>query len=692
MLLLRAIVLDLLVCFHVVGAAVLFKRLFPRESTWLALILPTLGVMCVCNFVEHFIALSSLGWLLPVTLGLFFFALASPGSWSGYGIKLSPLSWDELRLPLILFLVVFQWAFFLKCLYPEITNNTEGVADMARVLDFSLGDKLPPTDSWCPPYDHGGYYTFQHYGASLLKRLFSLDVGTGYNMGYTLLNTLTLVVGAGAAYAMGGRRAWVAVGVLLVLLANFPGSFLFVFLHNPIHPDTRLSIDIGDDWDNPARNNFFAWIFEPLRKQYPDPPYNPPVLRLFTPAFNTYFPEFHANLGGHFMTLTTILAANEANRKEPSNWGWILLLTLPLLTILTATWFFIVVTVFCGGCFLSLLLAGRRPESWTFTLIGVGFANMLIWPSVNTLLAGSYPVPFHWTAWRDYTPFWEFVIQWWPVLLPWFLLLFAWPWLSGLARGIHLLVPPLLLFIDAATFSDRGLTVEKMWGAVYGASLVTFLPLIFIQRNWVCRLVTVFYIFISVLFFMSWAKTDIYDPDIYTTIALHLKGDTVLQNNPQKKRMLQVLKRLHAQTVLAGRSAWSYSQAPSMVGFSENRCYIAWFAQEYQCGHGGEAEYRDQMSNEFYDGKMADPLPFLRSNDIAAILIYPEDDVKQCIPDAILQKLKTQLASDYYYIDCKMGAPNNAGVFLRLPGAVALPISAPPVVVPLPAPMPIPVK
>jgi hypothetical protein len=55
MLLLRAALLELLVCYHVIGAAVLFRRLFPRESPWLAFVVPTLLVMCVCNFVEHFI-------------------------------------------------------------------------------------------------------------------------------------------------------------------------------------------------------------------------------------------------------------------------------------------------------------------------------------------------------------------------------------------------------------------------------------------------------------------------------------------------------------------------------------------------------------------------------------------------------------------------------------------------------------
>src|ERR1700722_15199562 len=140
MLLLRAGLLELLVCFHVMGGAVLFRRLFPRESPWLAFILPILIVMTTLNFIEHFIAFPSLSWLLPITLVGLCVAMIRPG-----------YSWDGLRLPSILFVVVFTWALFLKCLNPDITCNTEGVADMARVLYFCLGSKLPVIDSWCPP-------------------------------------------------------------------------------------------------------------------------------------------------------------------------------------------------------------------------------------------------------------------------------------------------------------------------------------------------------------------------------------------------------------------------------------------------------------------------------------------------------------------------------------------------------------
>jgi len=654
MLLLRAVLLEILVCFHVVGAAVLFRRLFPRESPWLAFILPTLFVMSLFNFIEHFIALPNLGWLLPFTLGGLLWAMIRPG-----------YSWNELRLPTILFLAVFTWALFLKCLNPEITCNTEGVADMARIVDFCLGGTLPAVDSWCPPYDHGTYYAFQHYGASLLKRLFSLDIGTGYNMGYNLLNTATMLVGAGAAYLISGRKTWVCVLTLLVLLADFTGSAVILFIIDTLHPtkglydvfDSRLCIDIGDGWNDPNRHNPFGWIFH----------VPPQGLRLFTPAFNIYFPEFHANLGGHFMTLASLLAANEAYREERSNWPWVCLIVFPLMTLIMATWYVIVVAVLCVGCFAAAWMAGRRPENWRFVYSGAAVGSGLIWPSVNSLIAGTYQVAaFHWTPWVEYTAPWEFIIQWWPIIVPWLALLFVWRRLSLLARWVHAALPLLLIYIEVASFGDRTWTVEKMWGAVYGAGLVTFLPLVFIQRNVAFRVVTFTYLLISVIFIATWAKIEV-DQVNWDYVAFRLRGDTVFQNDPQKRRLLQELETLHGATVLNGKSEWSYNQSPSLVGFSENRCYIAWFWQEVQCGHGGVADYRDQQSNAFYAGTMSRPLDFLRLNNIAAVVIYPDDN----IPDNIVQQLQSQIGSDYYYVDCKGDGPNNAGVFMRIGGVAA---------------------
>jgi hypothetical protein len=671
MLLLRAVLLELLVCYHVLGGAVLFRRLFPRESPWLAFLVPTIMVMFVFNFIEHFIALPELGWLLPFTAAGLGWVMLRPGplfarasngrsdaaSWAGSDLA---AALKDLFLPGAIFLVTFTWVFFIRCLNPSITCNTEGVADMARVLDFCLGSKLPAVDTWCPPYDHGGYYTFQHYGASLLKRLFTLDIGTGYNMGFTLLNTFVMMAGAGAAYYISGRRVWVCLGTLLVLLANYKGASVLLLLYYTLHHvpnvadffDPRLANDIGDGWNDPNRPNPFRWIFK----------VPPPTLRMFPPAYDIYFPEFHANIGGDFMTLASVLMGAATFKAERSNWPWICLLVFPVMTIITATWFIIVVGVLCAGFLGAALLAGHRPQSWRFVGAGAGIALLLIWPSVNTLVSGTYPVDVHFTPWVEYTNPYEFLIQWWPIIIPWLCLFFVWGRLNLLARWMLFAVPVLLIFFEVVTIADRGLTIEKNWGAIYGAGLVVFLPLVFVERDTVFRLLTVLFLFVSTVFFAAYfmiSYDDSWGPDV-----LHLRGDITMQIDPQKRRIEQVLKRFRGVTVIAGKSVYSYNEAPSVVGFSENMCYIAWFMQEDQCGHGGEAQFRDKQVNDFFAGVMPDPLGFLRSNTITAVVVWPEDN----IPNDVLLKLTEELSSDYFYIDCKgtdPGMPDNAGVFVR---------------------------
>jgi hypothetical protein len=88
---------------------------------------------------------------------------------------------------------------------------------------------------------------------------------------------------------------------------------------------------------------------------------------------------------------------------------------------------------------------------------------------------------------------------------------------------------------------------------------------------------------------------------------------------------------------------------------------------------------------DFYDGKCANPLLFLRTHDIAAVVISPEDQVSTDVVDT----LKKKLSPYYEYIDCrddddsnpgkKLG--DNAGVFFFHPEMMKWPleiISPPP--------------
>jgi Uncharacterized membrane protein (DUF2298) len=642
--LLRAAFLDFLVCFYLIGGAVLFRRIFPRESPWLGFFIPTLVVMFTLNFIEHFVALPELNWLLPITLGGLFWCMIRPG-----------VSWDGLRLPAVLFVIAFTFCLIIRGLHPEIPCWTEGLANLNRMLDFCLGDTVPPTDSWLPPYDHGGYYTFQHYGASIMKRLFNLDIGTGYNLGYTFLNAWICLMAAGAAFALTEKK-WVAAAVMLVVIANYTGGAVIMMLFNHTGVNFQLSYDLHHGWADEHNN--------PMWKLLAADPYQQRT-RLFTPGNNIYNPEFHANMGGNLVVLLSLFAGAEVMKKEsPSNWPWVLLVVLPVMILITLGWIFPVVAFLCVGTLTLAFVTSRRPKNGSWVAVVSVVAIALIWPSVDRIMVGSYSEPIHWTTKEEHTYIWLFVEQWWPVYLPWFSLCFVWFRLSLMARWWHIAVPVLLLIFEFFTVGDRSHCVEKLWSALFCAGLVGFVSLAFMQKAWPFRILTVFMLACAMGVLWNWWLEAQKGVD-WGTNFFRLEGDGILYYDSQKKRLLQVARQLHNETILSGRPSWGYSQAPAVALFSENKSYVGWGLHEQEAGNGDEPDHRAQQSNDFYDGKMSNPLPFLAANNIAAVLIWPDE----AISDDILAKLKTQLSPAYYYVDCKEDEEHNAGLFLRLPAA-----------------------
>jgi hypothetical protein len=228
------------------------------------------------------------------------------------------------------------------------------------------------------------------------------------------------------------------------------------------------------------------------------------------------------------------------------------------------------------------------------------------------------------------------------------------------SRWIHAALPILYIGAEFVTFGDRKLTTEKMWAGIYGVGLVTILPLVFMRKGISFRLLTIFLLFNSVICIRA-ALAEYY-PDPFTASNLfQLQGDSWVQGDAQKKRLLEVMTRLHAVTFLPGKSYWNYSQAAAVVSFSGNKCFVAYTYNEFHYGRGGEADYRSKLNNQFYDGEIADPLSFLSGDNISAVLIWPED----AISDQLLQKFKEQLKSEFFYVDCKMDGQNSAGIFMR---------------------------
>ena len=649
----RDFLLWLIMSLHVVGGAVLFRRYFPRESPWFGFLLPALALPLLLNFIEHFVALPSLLWLLPFT----FLALLFVFFHSGY-------SWEGLRLPTLVFLGAFAFTFGVRCCNPDITTGSDGLTDLSVVLNYCHGEKIPPTDNWLPTMDYRWYYSFQHYAASVVKRLFNVDGGTAVNASHALLSALTAFVGAAAAYRLSGGRAWIALATVFMIEAAFTGSSAYLYLTEKgcgewLPNNLSGGFPLRDD-----QNPLWHLLGYDTGHFYAVPGENAPFRReLQVSGFWAWRDEYHANSAGHFFTLFSVFSIIELLRRERANFPWICAILIPFLVVMSTMWLVVIDGAYCLSGLVLALMVGRRPGNWQLVVYAVGISLIALWPAFSELTSGPTAATLDWNPPELRTPFWEFIVQFWPVILLWLTLCFSWKQMPVAARWLHVVVPLALIFIELFNLEDdRYNTYEKMWGPVYSVGLICFFPLVVINRKWLGRSLAVVILFCA-LVSISWRTYNLMVWSPWGKGAFNLQGDGYLLSDRQKARMLQVLSQLRDATLLAGHCSFNFYECPALAVFSGNRCYIAWYYSEEHFGHGGESYVRTNLNNDFYDGKMSDPLGFLVSNNIAGVIIWPGDN----IPDSTLATLKSQLAPTYQYEDCKRNGIPNAGVFLKRP-------------------------
>ncbi len=657
MLLLRALLLWALVSVHIAGGAVLFRRIFPRDSTWFGFIVPALAFCLGLNFLEHFVAVPSLLGLLPFTTLGSLLLLARPGfDWRDWRRSLREddaagrvAAWRDLRLPGGIFLGSFAFAFFIRCLQPSVLASSDGLSDLNLIANFLHGETLPPTDGWMPPFKLEHYYTFQHYAASVLIRLFGVDLGTGDNLAHAILMGFVCFAAGAVGWRISGRR-WVAILMPALILAAATGSSAYLLL-TETDPSPWVMTNLTGGLDHPDHNPIWRLLATaPFRER----------LELQVPGLWTWREEYHPNAGGHFLTLCAVWMLADLLRRGRQDWPWIGAALVPFFAIVTSTWALPLTGLLCGVGLITAWRSGLRPANGFFTGGAIALGLVALWPVLMPIFTAPNSPPMMWNhrEWR--TPLYEFLIQWWPVIIPWLALFPGWFKLPPAVRIVHAVVPLMLIGIEFINIEDgRYNTIEKMWGYTFGAGFVAFFAAVAARRGIASRLVTGLVVLSSTIAMWGWLHNTFKSLDAKDV--WHLEGDGILRLNPQRARLLQSLAQLHGATILTGTVIWDYNDSPALAVFSGNRAYIAWTWSEFHYGHGGESDFRANQVNDFYAGKTADPLPFLEGHDIAAVVIWPDDN----IPDDLLTKLKQQLASRYAYVDARGDGPNNAGVFLR---------------------------
>jgi len=164
--------------------------------------------------------------------------------------------------------------------------------------------------------------------------------------------------------------------------------------------------------------------------------------------------------------------------------------------------------------------------------------------------------------------------------------------------------------------------------------------------------------FVSLTYFVRDTMSSSWD-----NCAFQLDGSKYIRVDDQKRNILQRLNQTKHLVYLSGKCEFCYNEAPALAVFTNNKSYIAWSWFESLTDYMSEADYREKLDNDFYSGAMTNRLQFLHDNNIAGVLIWPDDN----IPDDFLANLRKEIEPTYEYIDCKGTGSKNAGVFLQRP-------------------------
>ena len=642
-LILRACLLFGLVSLHVVGGAVLFRRFFPRESPWLGFIVPMLAVVTILSFIEHLVAIPSLRWALPMTCLGSIWAL------------LGPVNWRVFRLPTGIFLGAFAFTLLLRALRPDISVVRDGILDLHLIANYCMGGTLPATSTWLPPVQLTGYYAFQHYGASVLIRLLGIDIGTGFNVASALVSAEVLFLCGAIAWRLSRQRAWVSILTVILTACAATGStaYLYFYIQN-MEPENTANL--FDRMEDPALHvPLFKWLV-------PVPIYD--RRELFVPGRWAWVGVFHSTSAGQMLTLLSSYSLIEIFQRRRTDWSWIVLLSAPLLMLVTASWGVPLLAFFAMAGVVWAWAIHRRPRNLQITGIGIGAVATCLTPMLLYFLAAPFPAQ-GWVRPEQHTQVLEFLVQWWPVFLPWVAFFFFWPRLHPAVRIVHALLPICFFLVESYTFGARFDMTGKSWGFLYAPAWAMFLPVLMVRRGWVCGPILTLIVINSALSLLFW--TSFYNRVIWPEDQWQLAGWGAIRTDHKKLKIIRALQPLQHQTILTGKSNWEGCNSPMLANLTGNSEFVTW---AYDCDvdvyrdTGIEAGKREKIINAIYDGKSDDPLPYLRKNHIAALVVWPDDN----LPDASLARMKEQLAPDYDYtdfLDNDTPDPPNAGIFLR---------------------------
>ena len=640
------IVLNL-VALALLGASATGHYAFARVTT------PVAAALALF-FCEHFVGLGRLVGLWPVT------TIAS--AWVVWRRR------DLLRAHWRVeaaFFAAFTWAFAWRFTSPSIVESSEKISDLAIIATYLPGGRLPATDAWFPPYPFDIYYSFQHYAAALLGRLFALSPGLTYNLAFCFLIALALTAAAAGVY----RICRSVPGTALVMAAFALGGTGATI---PVHfmvpkPELWSSMRFIGDVATRAESHtpFGRWLLDQARVST-----LPMKLPTETFAYLISLGDYHAPLGGFYLLTLALLclALLETDAAPRTAWAALAVLgatipvtaiangwTLPLQGILVVTW-------------IAYRLASRRAPDWRALAAGVLVGTALCYPFLSSFAyrVADYGVHLRVVGVAEHTPPLFGVILLAPLLAailvplacrdrrPWVV------WSSLL--WFELLLFSELFFIDdiyAGVYS-RFNTTLKWWPWIQAGALLTAGAYGLRSASRVCRRAMAVVLCLAALYGIDLGRELVTGPKPDMG---RLEGNAAVTKDRIERAILEYLQVQPRGVVLQRPLRGSYTSAPSIALFAGQMAFLGWSEHENLWrGQRADVMLRDAAVKRFYAGEMPNAAEWLLQNRIDHVLWLKAEAQ---LPAGTFERLDEQLRSGYFWIEFYRVGEFRVGVWSR---------------------------
>jgi hypothetical protein len=629
--------LVLLLWIHLAGLALAARRFM---ASWpLARIGSPIALVAALFFVEHFVGLGHLYWLLPLTTGLSLWLVVRSGTFLRSRWRTEAI-----------FLGAFLYALMWRYAFPDIDASSEKITDLTFIANYLGGGKLPPVDRWLPPFRFEMYYALQHYAAALIGRIFDTTAGTAYNLGFcTMVALATTAAGAAAMLLVRRRLPALLLTAFFLVGGTGPAPFIHFVERSPsLYSSARF---IGGSFAaDSAAGPLGRWLLQTSHTNAATQD-----LPVETSSYMIGLGDYHPPFSGFLLLMLALLAIAHIEAGLAWKAACALLGASVPLIVACNTWQFPLQFALVGG-YLLLRVFARKPVAWKPAAAGAAAALLLLQP----FLAHFGPVsldsrmPIRIVPDALHTPPILWLVVFYPLVAVVALHFFCGD-KSRMSVGLCILWMALLAFSEIFFVDDmyggkyeRFNSVLKWWAWIYTGGMLLIGGFNLRARSRVCRAGTAA-VLVAVCAFAG--ELGIH---YWTTPKPHvgqLDGGAGIRDDAGERVILDLLRHEPPAIVLQRMPTGAYTVQPALTIFAGQTAFLGWPNHEnIWRGNRADIDIRMRDVQAFYRGDLPDSAQWLEANRIEYV-IWGRDDNQLPPPtfDRVASAIKDRYAWHGYY-------------------------------------------